>query len=372
MAADISPKRVLIVAITFAVLVCAALVLCGCARARRARLHPSGAEHFVDNVVSLKQLVALSKKYRPSYVTAEQYQALDVWSFRAFNPGGFQVDGEVFVVVRLCNFTSCAMQYHVPDHIVSILVVVGLQSGRMAVVDVGTPDFYTQHGLEDAKCVLLGDVLHIFCTFIDYHGHPRMCVVHTPLNALLDTLGRGAGVHEFDAHPLYVPSMRLRPVEKNWMPFTAGGRLYVVYTLEPCVVLAVDQATWSCALTSNRSSGVAMWELIRGTSNVIDYGEDKLCLGHYRNEDDFQYYHVFVRLSSDPFRMRILQLSYLFKFQRQHRIEFANGLVAQANGDVYVTFGTEDCSCSLMRISKARLNAMFEDEVDGVVYLVDD
>lgn len=319
--------------------------------------------------VSLEHLMSLLKRNQPRYLSWEQYAVLGSGTFQAFNPGCFVVQNTLYVVVRICNYTACGLAYDRPKNIVSALIVVNTVSGEALVVDVENSDFVSRQGLEDAKCIVHGETLHIFCTYLDRYSRPRMCNLNTSLNGLLHDMSSGKEIRAFSVHALKVVKMPLHHVEKNWMPLVLNDNMYMIYRLEPLVLLRVDTQTWNCTKVMEHRSGTFAWDIIRGTSNVIDYDGQKLCLGHYRNDDDFQYYHVFVKLTADA-DIRIVKLSCMFKFQRGHRIEFGNGLAMDDYGNVIVTYGAEDCSSNVLVIGPAKMQELFESD-DRLMYLVD-
>lgn len=307
--------------------------------------------------MTVEHLIAMVKRNQPRYLSWEQFALINSHTFRAFNPGCFMHEHTLYVVVRICNYTACNMKYSRPSSIVSVLVLVNTQTGDALVVDVSSPTFKSRQGLEDAKCIVHGDTLHMFCTYLTHDWLPRMCHLQARLGAVTKALSDGAEIHAFDVYPLHVTNMPVQIVEKNWMPLLLNDEIHLIYKLEPLTLLRLDAATHTCTKIHERRSGTFAWDIIRGTSNVIDYNGEKLCLGHYRNDDDFQYYHVFVRLSPKE-DMHIIALSSMFKCRRGNRIEFANGLATDDRGNIIITYGAEDCNSNALVVNEAQMQGL--------------
>ncbi len=163
-------------------------------------------------------------------------------------------------------------------------------------------------------------------------------------------------------------------IEKNWMPFSLHGKLYMVYLLEPeKVVIEVDMESGRCTLTSRTPNGlIDRFSPLRGGSPPV-YDEE---LGEF-----ITLYHVafpgrnsYTKLkkniyicgaysftqeapfsitgkSSGPFYQKEL-------YDNREKIIFATALIRK--GDHYLMFyGEDDCRIKVAKIDrKALLSAM--------------
>jgi len=318
--------------------------------------------------VWLQDAISLIKKHKPTYLTSEEHSFIDSKNYHAYNPGCFVHNNDIYIVVRICNLTWCSGTFTLQNNFSSTLIVFSVKSGKFLVVDIApSTNFYTQHGIEDPKCIIQNGKLYMFCTHHNERDMPRICVLYTNVQSLVNDVEEGENAHYFQASSIGVSNIALMPIEKNWMPVEIGNDLYLIYRLEPFTLLYVNRSTWTCTKISEKRSGKFGWDIIRGTSNVIDYDDYKLCIGHYRN-DNSDYFHTFIKITPQK-NMQIIEKSSMFKFDRKNKVEFANGLTADLDGNIIVTYGVQDCTANIIRISPKMINNLFETE-DRLIYLM--
>lgn len=183
----------------------------------------------------------------------------------------------------------------------------------------------------------------------------------------LDTIGTGRmelseieitsyGVKEVSQHRIPIPGHKGDEgsyCEKNWMPIIDMPFHYVKWTNGTEVVKynPDTKTTDQVVLTSWKDIGCID---LRGGSQVIPFGEYRMCLNHETylfqspaGRKDGTYRHRFVVWDKD---WNIVKVSKQFSFLTGE-IEFAVGM-CEYNGDYLITFGFQDNAAYLLRISK--------------------
>jgi tetratricopeptide (TPR) repeat protein/predicted GH43/DUF377 family glycosyl hydrolase len=147
--------------------------------------------------------------------------------------------------------------------------------------------------------------------------------------------------------------------EKNWMPFSVDGGLFVLYSCDPTIVLGVDRST-GAPRTVASAPGPAGADRFRGGSQGIWLSEGRLFVVHEVDEAAGRrvYHHRFVRLDADH---TITGISPVFQLVGDD-IEFCAGL-ARRGDQLLLTFGVGDRTAVLVVVSA--------DEVLGTIRPVD-
>ena len=148
-------------------------------------------------------------------------------------------------------------------------------------------------------------------------------------------------------------------LEKNWMPILDMPYHFLRHA-DPVELVKVDCVNKSCKvivkkpnidkISSKLNSGD-----FRGGSQVIPFGEYRLCITHevffpwhpVGNEKDAHYYHRFVFYNKD---WDIVKISKGFKFM-DAMVEFNCGLVEYGD-DLLITFGYQDNAAYLLKMPK--------------------
>jgi tetratricopeptide (TPR) repeat protein len=131
--------------------------------------------------------------------------------------------------------------------------------------------------------------------------------------------------------------------EKNWMPFTVDGRLHVLYSCAPTVVLAIDPLNGAVSEASRRP-GIDDARPLRGGSQGVPVSGGLLFVVH---EPDAPagprvYRHRFVQLDES---FELVGITPPFHFLAP-QIEFCAGL-ARRDSQLVFTFGIEDGAAAI-------------------------
>tara|TARA_R100000657_G_C4681050_1_gene129672 strand:- start:1560 stop:2594 length:1035 start_codon:yes stop_codon:yes gene_type:complete len=190
----------------------------------------------------------------------------------------------------------------------------------------------------------------------------------------IDTIGTGRmemcevipyneGFKEITRDRIEVPEKETY-LEKNWMPVLDMPYHFIRHA-DPIELVKVDcenknckvivKKSWSEKISKNKLDGCDL----RGGSQVIPFGEYRLCITHecffpwhpVGNGKDAHYYHRFVFYDKD---WNIAKVSKRFKFM-DAMIEFNCGL-AERDNDLIITFGYQDNAAYILSMPKIVLS----------------
>ena len=143
--------------------------------------------------------------------------------------------------------------------------------------------------------------------------------------------------------------------EKNWMPVIDMPYHFVKWA-NPTELVKVDPKT-NTSETVILKEGVGQHQNLRGGSQIIPYGNDRICIIHevdlWKNkleQKDAKYTHRLVIWDKD---WNIKHISEPFSFM-DGEIEFCCGL-AEYKGDLLITFGFQDNAAYILKVQKEKL-----------------
>jgi len=150
-------------------------------------------------------------------------------------------------------------------------------------------------------------------------------------------------------------------LEKNWMPVLDMPYHFIRHA-DPIELVKVDCEGKSCEIIIKKTTKISNTKLdgcdLRGGSQVIPFGEYRLCITHecffpwhpVGNGKDAHYYHRFIFYDKD---WNIVKASKKFKFM-DAMIEFNCGLV-EKDEDLLITFGYQDNAAYILKMPKTVL-----------------
>ena len=174
--------------------------------------------------------------------------------------------------------------------------------------------------------------------------------------------------------PLLLYYSDMRSLEKNWMPFQYENKLYIVYSVNPHVILDINMDTGLC----KEIFSTTFPEIINNIGNDIGNGapaqliildgiETYIGLGHtrgFQNGEMTRKNFIYLFNKYPPFN--ITHVSKTFNLLKPFvKIEFGSGLlVDQKTNKIYISFGVDDCYSSIVTITFEEIKKllMFENK----------
>jgi hypothetical protein len=191
--------------------------------------------------------------------------------------------------------------------------------------------------LEDVRLVSVGERLVGYATACDHVSPPQFAQLD------LDDTGNVTAAR----------IVRTPQTEKNWMGVVDGGRLRFVYSVDPLVLLDLDEAT-GLYTPPNKLLGLSDGKL-RGGSPLLSYEDGWIAVVHgvFQYRGHRVYLHYFARFSGDLSRVVIGPPWYF----RALTVEFCAGIAQW--GDLFVlSFGFQDREACLAIVEPERLHEL--------------
>jgi hypothetical protein len=277
-------------------------------------------------------------------------------NYHAMNPSVCVHNGELWVLIRMVNYTIENGEYKVPD--LDGKVRTENLLGKYTVLDSGAlcsslglvqdldkaPRADTRVlGYEDMRIFSVEGKLWASSTVRD-RGEDR-CKM-----ALL-TLDEDGDVTNAE-----VQGTATRWVEKNWMPIV-GDEIRWLYEVCPTTIRHTSgslQTTQPCSLAL---------EHLRGGSQVIPFAGGYLCVTHETIAQDNWgcrriYLHRFVRLDT-KFCVTAVSPAWTFE-DGHHGIEFCTGMSynPKKSGQIVIAYGVEDREAKLLLVDEKEVEAL--------------
>lgn len=165
--------------------------------------------------------------------------------------------------------------------------------------------------------------------------------------------------------PLVYPSNR---IEKNWIPFVYRDELHFIYQINPHIVLKCDINTGICTKVAETTNS-SITRGLRGGTPAKRFNKDYyITFGHVKKKifGMKQIYTTIAYLFEAKPPFSIVQVSKEFfidndfeKNKFKNIIQFASGLEI-FNGNIYLTFGHNDCVSKMLTIPVANISELFK------------
>lgn len=146
---------------------------------------------------------------------------------------------------------------------------------------------------------------------------------------------------------------RATSVEKNWVPRSRDGRLELIYSYDPYVVLDVDLETGECTEKIRSTPPMAAWAWRGGAFDGKALGRLGLVHERLHHENHNVYFHRFFKEKDGA----ITESSRPFTFEH-HGIEYAAGMVRRSDGGVIVTYSVEDKEARFIVFSEEQIGKL--------------
>jgi len=140
--------------------------------------------------------------------------------------------------------------------------------------------------------------------------------------------------------------------QKNWSPFFYKGKLLLVYSFSPLIILEPDLKTGLCSIfkKENIKSNLAH---LKGGSQGFYIGNYLYFITHeVLYEKGRIYFHRFVKFNSN---LELLSVSVPF-YMKSMGIEYVAGAVYYDN-NVYISWGSDDKNSNISKISIENMNS---------------
>ncbi|WP_411887890.1 hypothetical protein [Hydrocarboniphaga effusa] len=158
-----------------------------------------------------------------------------------------------------------------------------------------------------------------------------------------------------------IESPHERRREKNWIPFVRNGQLHFIYELASLEIYRLNDK--GLEIVSREDGRISALEGCSGSSQLIPWGEDWICVAHralLRPRGWYlfplaYYRHRFIVLSPD---FRLKAMSAFFFFEKRN-IEFCAGMVSEGE-HVLLSFGVGDRTARVLRLHKEQVMSLLD------------
>jgi len=153
----------------------------------------------------------------------------------------------------------------------------------------------------------------------------------------------------------------LQNVEKNWVLFnTVSERVKVIYKWYPLTIgeYMLDENDKTIFFTTNTIDTPVICKLMRGSTNGVTINNEIWFITHYVSHESLRYYyHMFVVLDIETFKMKRYSIPFTFE---KNRIEYTLGFVFnEKTNNFIIGYSTMDRTTNYMEIAKENIDKLF-------------
>lgn len=199
-------------------------------------------------------------------------------------------------------------------------------------------------GLEDLRLFEYKGQKHVIASALNYWPKPKNVMVMCRIdngNVLRD--------------PLFLQSPTDAKVEKNWMPWVVGDRLFFVYQTHPLEIYELRNGNIIKILSSPADNWISG---LSGSSCVMPYKDGYMSVVHRKTIDQkkrlYFYWHHLVEFDAE---MNPKRLGRKFSFEEE-RVEFCAGLSIEKDNVVF-SYGLMDQRAVLLKTKTDILEELF-------------
>ena len=150
-------------------------------------------------------------------------------------------------------------------------------------------------------------------------------------------------------------------LEKNWVLFnTVSERVKVIYKWYPLTIgeYMLDENDKTTFFTTNTIDTPVICKLMRGSTNGVTINNEIWFITHYVSHESLRYYyHMFVVLDIETFKMKRYSIPFTFE---KNRIEYTLGFVFnEKTNNFIIGYSTMDRTTNYMEIAKENIDKLF-------------
>uniref|UniRef100_A0A6C0EMF4 Glycosyltransferase 2-like domain-containing protein n=1 Tax=viral metagenome TaxID=1070528 RepID=A0A6C0EMF4_9ZZZZ len=280
----------------------------------------------MDNILAnYKFYVKTLKKYEQKEVVLNLFAEIsgeEKDSFKATTPSIIAYNDGYLTNVRIVDYTlHLNGSYSYPDgYSVNTKNIALVMDKDFNVTDshVFVPEFNTEcriRGLEDVKIIDCGENIGYIST---KQSDTTSDYILTMAGGIYDLSGESLEYSE-------ITSPEKAKCEKNWALFMQDDHLRVIYKWHPLTIY--DFAKMQLG-TVTRKEMPPFFKKVRGSTNGAIYKDELWFIGHVvEHGEPRHYYHLFIVLDKNTLELR--KYSYLFRFDKEEKVEFSLGLVVE-------------------------------------------
>lgn len=269
--------------------------------------------------------------------------------FRLYNPSLFTINGGLYTVHRMCNYTNC-MPNNPPKNIYNYTLIEA-PNGNISIIDmpVYTDPTTISFGLEDCRSIMFRNKLYLICNDPSRLGFSKMKIV--VIDPYTNNFDSSKEIKHERVISLKYDSGKDR-CEKNWSPFVKGNELYLIYQVYPHTILKCDTESGICTKESQTDHKYP--RTIRGGSPAKLWNNSYITFGHNCYSINRKKYYttvVYTFNKNYPYDITSMSDEFLFEdYNKDHQvIQFVSGLEI-IDDNFYISYGVQDCAPRIMII----------------------
>lgn len=302
--------------------------------------------------------------------------------YRCYNPGVVE-DGTGYLVVTRCDRMGLmhSLRKKVGRDRRSYFISFRLdqsfnQVSPLELVKIAKSEGYKEFSPNDPRLFVYGEKTYVLFNDHDYLGQERVGDRAMYLGELIEDKSGPKLIHvrklNFPESEEYYNLQHVSyRCEKNWTPLVKNDELYLIYLLDPLVVLSVDPTTGDCKRSAVYGhEQISPFGLARGGTPLVETEKGFLSLYHLKqdgsqaqigpfrtNEKGGYYFGAYLLSKEYPFNLE-QRMSKLISgpslYNGRKKIEYPTALIDK--GDKVVVFwGHEDQWINVGTIQKEKL-----------------
>lgn len=344
-------------------------------------IYPVVSKRLFDDKLLLHKNADLEIFPQYTDVVKDAFQVPNIEGYRTYNPSITKDprDNDIFFTFRVSNYTLCTdMPNKGPNKRswanrsdIKSFIIISDDKGRTIAADMpgNSPDFCVQ-GYEDPRpffhenklCIFSNCLIESTRKDLDLLGRSDKCMNQMWLstidkNTLSSVIGskKTLSLHNIPLTIDFAKGMN----QKNWMPFSTKDGIFCVYSINPHVILKVDENTGKCVKIAETYSKIISPD-IRGGSQVVLYalpdGSQRYIAVTHRRTGDVYTTQMYMFSTEYPYEITHYTNDFIFgkTIEEAADVQFASGL-AILDDVANITYGEQDCHSKICRMPMSRV-----------------